>query len=134
MVAEGMFGKNMQGGGWLGNLGNLFGGGSTFTNTPTVRGGQGGGYGFASGGYIGESVRGVGMSSGKSYEFDPNEIVTPVGKLGGGVKVDVNVVNNLGQEADVKQTSSWVSPDQMVTDIVLSKKLTSRGFRQSMRA
>jgi len=134
MVTEGLFGKNMQGGGWLGSLGSLFGGGSASVNTPTVRGGQGGGYGFASGGYIGEPVKGFGMTSGKSYEFHPNEVVTPVGKMGSGVQVDVNVVNNLGQEADVSQTSSWMSPERMVTDIILNKKMTSRGFRQGMRA
>jgi len=134
MVAEGMFGKDMRGGGWLSNLGSLFGGSSAAGSSTTIRGGQGGGYGFASGGYIGEPVKGFGMTSGKSYEFHPNEIVTPVGKMGGGVQVDVNVVNNLGQEADVSQSSSWVSPDQMVTDIILNKKMTSRGFRQSMRS
>ena len=132
MVTQGLFGKDMKGGGWIGNLGSLFGGGSI--NTSTIRGGQGGGYGFQHGGYIGEPVKGFGLS-GKSYEFHPNEYVTPANKMGGsGVKVDVNVINNLGQEADVKKTSTWISPDQMVTDIVLSKKLTSRGFRQSMRS
>jgi len=133
LVTEGLFGPGMKGGGWLSGLGSLFGGGSSSANTSTIRGGQGGGYGFANGGYIGEPVRGFGMSSGKSYEFDPNEIVTPAGKAGG-VQVAVNVVNNLGQEADVSQSSSWISPDQMVTDIILNKKMTSRGFRQGMRA
>ena len=133
MVTEGLFGQNMKGGGWLSSLGDLFSGGSSESNVSTIRSGQGGGYGFASGGYIGEPVKGFGMSSGKSYEFHPNEIVTPVGKMGGGVQVDVIVVNNLGQEADVSQSSSWISPDQMVTDIILNKKMTSRGFRQSMR-
>ena len=128
LVTEGLFGPGMKGGGWLSSL---FGGStsaaSPAASTPYV------GYEYANGGYIGEPVRGIGMSSGRSYEFDPNEIVTPAGKAGG-VQVAVNVVNNLGQEADVSQSSSWISPDQMVTDIILNKKMTSRGFRQGMRA
>ena len=135
-LTQGIFGKEMKGGGWLSDL---FSGGSTgstgstvATNVPTIRGGQGGGYGFQHGGYIGEPVKGFGMSSGKSYEFHPNEVVTPAG--GGGVQVDVNVVNNLGQEADISQSSNWINPGKMVTDIILNKKLTSRGFRQVMRA
>ena len=128
LVTEGLFGPGMKGGGWISSL---FGGSTSAASpaaaTPYV------GYEYANGGYIGEPVRGIGMSSGKSYEFDPNEIVTPAGKAGG-VQVAVNVVNNLGQEADVSQSSSWISPDQMVTDIILNKKMTSRGFRQGMRA
>ena len=128
LVTEGLFGPGMKGGGWISSL---FGGStsaaSPAASTPYV------GYEYANGGYIGEPVRGIGMSSGRSYEFDPNEIVTPAGKAGG-VQVAVNVVNNLGQEADVSQSSSWISPDQMVTDIILNKKMTSRGFRQGMRA
>ena len=50
------------------------------------------------GGYLGEGVIGVGKTSGSSYEFHPNEIVAPVGKIGGGSpSVQVNVINN-GQE------------------------------------
>jgi len=128
LVTEGLFGPGMKGGGWISSL---FGGSTSAASpaaaTPYV------GYEYANGGYIGEPVRGIGMSSGKSYEFDPNEIVTPAGKAGG-IQVAVNVVNNLGQEADVSQSSSWISPDQMVTDIILNKKMTSRGFRQGMRA
>ena len=128
LVTEGLFGPGMKGGGWLSSLfGASTSAASPAAATPYV------GYEYANGGYIGEPVRGIGMSSGRSYEFDPNEIVTPAGKAGG-VQVAVNVVNNLGQEADVSQSSSWISPDQMVTDIILNKKMTSRGFRQGMRA
>jgi len=47
------------------------------TSGTTIRGGEGGGYGFDSGGHIGEPVKGFGMQSGKSYEFHPNETVIP---------------------------------------------------------
>ena len=154
MVTEGLFGKGMKGGGWRSMRGGLFDGGSS-DNTAALLAKQqsdtianniktqqmldnfstpgNANFNMANGGYLGEPVRGFGMSSGKSYEFHPNEVIGSANKLGGGVQVDVNVVNNLGQEADVSQSSSWVSPERMVTDIILNKKMTSRGFRQSMR-
>jgi len=52
-------------------------GGSSAAGTTTIRGGAGGGYGFDSGGHIGEPVKGFGVQSGKSYEFHPNETVIP---------------------------------------------------------
>jgi hypothetical protein len=89
MMTQWIFGQDMKGGGMLsqawnfisGALGGMSTGGS---GGSTIRGGQGGGYGFDSGGHIGEPVRGFGMSSGKSYEFHPNETVIPDKKLGGG--------------------------------------------------
>jgi len=107
---------------------------SIFGALPTITGGGKADISEQHGGFIGEKVRGFGTSSGKSYEFHPNEWVIPNDKMGSGVNVDVNVTNNLGQEAQVDQSSSWVSPDRIVADIVLNKKLTSRGFRQGLRA
>ena len=63
----------------IGAAGGFFGS----TNVPTIRGGQGGGYGFQHGGHLGEGVVGFGVKSGKSYEFHPNESVIPDSKMGG---------------------------------------------------
>ena len=100
MLAQGMFGKDFAGGGWLSAL---LGVGTAAVGagagTTTIRGGAGGGYGFDSGGHIGEQVRGIGMQSGKSYEFHPNETVIPdssLGNAGRGAnlnnKIDINII------------------------------------------
>jgi hypothetical protein len=102
MMTEWIFGQNMKGGGMLeqawGFISGVFGGMSSGGSAggTTVRGGQGGGYGFDSGGHIGEPVRGFGMSSGKSYEFHPNETVIPDKKLvGSGGRGDTYNVYNI---------------------------------------
>lgn len=74
-------------------------GGTSAVGAATIRGGAGGGYGFDSGGHIGENVKGVGMRSGKSYEFHPNETVIPDRDLattqvaGGNGQQPINVYN-----------------------------------------
>ena len=79
MATQWIFGQDMKGGGILSQLSSLFGmgGGAGGAGGSTIRGGQGGGYGFQHGGYIGEPVYGRGGTSGKSYEFHPNEFVIP---------------------------------------------------------
>jgi len=65
-------------------------------------GAAGGGFAFAGGGYIGENVVGVGMKSGKSYEFHGDEVVLPMGKLGaasGGGGNTYNVYNISAMDA-----------------------------------
>jgi hypothetical protein len=116
-------------------ISKLFGaiGGGGGSLPTTVRGGEGGGYGFQHGGYIGERVKGFGAASGKSYEFHPNEWVVPSDKMGGNVAVEVNVVNNLGKEAEVQQSTRWANPNKMVAEIVLNETITSRSFRNGMR-
>jgi len=104
MMTQWIFGQEMKGGGMLsqawdfisGALGGMSSGG---TGGSTIRGGQGGGYGFDSGGHIGEPVRGFGMSSGKSYEFHPNETVIPDKKLGGGGVNNITVYNITANDA-----------------------------------
>lgn len=65
-LLSGMFGGGgFGGGGWFGTL---------FSGLKGI-------FGFDQGGYIGEPVHGIGASSGKSYEFHPNEIVLPKSKL-----------------------------------------------------
>ena len=93
------------------------------------------GFKFQHGGYVGENVRGVGMNSGKSYEFHPHEYIMPTGKFGVGSSpnIDINVVNNLGIEADVQQSTQWKNPNTMVTDIILNEKINSRSFRNGLR-
>lgn len=103
MATEWIFGQDMKGGGaletlfkYLGGLGGSAGGTST---GPQI----GGATTYPSnivlndGGYIGEGVHGIGMSSGKSYEFHPGEFVIPtkdVGQpLGDGGDSTVNVFN-----------------------------------------
>jgi hypothetical protein len=112
-VVQGLFGQSFQGGGWLDAI---------FKPDKS----------YAGGGLIPEKVRGFGMSSGKSYEFHANERV--VQGVGSGVSVDINVVNNLGQQAEVTQSSQWVRPDKMIAEVVLNKRMTSRSFRYGMRA
>ena len=93
MMAQSIFGKDFKGGGWLSSLGDLFSTNSTgFSGNATDLTGAFSGdaqMAFAGGGYIGEKVRGMGLSSGKSYEFHPNEFVVPSDSLGGGSNVQV---------------------------------------------
>ena len=69
---------------WFGSLG---GGGGSSAGTSTIRGGQGGGYGFAEGGTITEPIIGKGLKSGEVYNFGEktkygeNEIVAPMKKM-----------------------------------------------------
>ena len=70
---------------WFGSLGG--GGGGSSAGTSTIRGGQGGGYGFAEGGTITEPIIGKGLKSGEVYNFGEktkygeNEIVAPMKKM-----------------------------------------------------
>ena len=102
----------------VGGIGSLFSPAATMPST--IRGGQGGGYGFDSGGYIGEPVRGVGMKTGSSYEFHANEVVTPVGKLGGGSKTEVTVNNYSGQQANVQDNTDPDGLRRIIIDIAKS--------------
>ena len=92
MATQAIFGKDFKGG-MLSTIVSAISGYNTGApGVTTIRGGAGGGYGFDSGGHIGESVRGVGIRSGMSYEFHPNETVIPdkaIGKARGGA-----VLNN----------------------------------------
>lgn len=103
-VVEGLFGSILKsgGGGLFESITGIFSG-RMGGPTSTIRGGQGGGYGFQHGGYIGEGITGMGRKSGKSYEFHPNEFVTPAGKFGGS-NVDVIINNNTGQQASVRES------------------------------
>jgi len=86
------------------------------------------------GAYLGEGVVGFGRSSGKSYEFHPNEYVMPSDKMAGRApNVEVNVINNLGVEANVQQTTSQMDPNRVITEIILNEKMSSRSFRRGLR-
>ena len=50
---------------------------------------------FSGGGYIGETVRGVGLASGRSYEFHADEIVTPAGGGTGGTTINIANLSTL---------------------------------------
>ena len=87
--------------GFLGGaFGGLFGGSSPYLHP---RGGQGGGYGFQHGGHIGENVKGIGLKSGKSYEFDPNETVVPDKNLGAGVQIQINNYSSLNATVEERE-------------------------------
>lgn len=89
-------------------------------------------FGMASGGYLGEGVLGVGKSSGKSYEFHPNEYVMPPDKLGGS-GVDIVIQNNTGSNASVGsdrvingRRQVVIQLSNMVQDGSLDKAMQSR--------
>jgi len=109
------------------NFPSLFGFGASATGSRADVMGQ-------HGAYLGEGVVGFGRQSGKSYEFHPNEYVMPSDKMRGGApNVEVNVVNNLGVEADVQQTTNQIDPNRVITEIILNEKMHSRAFRRGLR-
>lgn len=106
-------------GGIGGILGSLFGSGggtpAAFSQVSAYDSmvGASTDFSMAGGGIIGEHIVGRGLSSGKSYEFGENgpEAVLNKSQIGGGqsqgLNVEVNVINQSGQEvkAKVGQTS-----------------------------
>jgi len=70
----------------------------------------------AGGMHLGEGVRGIGLASGKSYEFHGNEDVMPTGS--GQSIVNVNVNNLPGQKATVSNKADASGIREIVIDIV----------------
>ena len=86
-------------------LTDLFGGiMGMFSPSGPIHMGRGGttAFGMQHGGYLGEGVVGIGKRSGQSYEFHPNEFVTPANKMGGG-NVDVTINNYTGAQVNQRQ-------------------------------
>ena len=91
MAAQWAFGNDFKGGAIqsaISSVGNYFGGSSSYAPAHVGAGGTTA-FRMASGGHLGEGVLGVGKSSGKSYEFHPNESVIPDSKMGGGGSITV---------------------------------------------
>ena len=62
-------------------------------------------YKYASGGVINEPVVGRGLNSGASYTFGEagSEVVTPMGKSGGGTNITINIQNMSGSNSDIQK-------------------------------
>lgn len=115
MVVKGLFGKEFKGGGLLDGLMNwisgswtpsYYSGASGAVNYTTSRiGSEGFSYdlSFAGGGYLGERVIGKGASSGRSYEFHPNEYILPQDLMGEGSSPS----GNLGVETSGNGGSTY---------------------------
>ena len=146
MATEWIFGdlaKVGGGGGLLGEFKKLFSTTSSSTTAvaiPASNGVMAGGagsvnYGFDNGGYIGEGISGIGRSSGKSYEFHPNEYVIPASNKvgGGGGGVVINFRNESGTPMTAEQGPTRFYHEKMITDVVIKRKVQSRGFRDALR-
>ena len=80
---------------------------------------------MAGGGIIGEHVVGRGLSSGKSYEFGENgpEAVLNKSQIGGsggqGLNVEVNVINQSGQDVKAKVGPTSFNLRGAVVNVIL---------------
>lgn len=77
---------------------------------------------YANGGIINEPVSGVGMNSGQSYLLGESgaEMVTPLGKSGGGSNITINIQNMNGSDDDMRKLKKTILD-------VLQESSASRG-------
>ena len=77
---------------------------------------------YANGGIINEPVSGVGMNSGDSYLLGESgaEMVTPLGKSGGGSNITINIQNMNGSDDDMRKLKKTILD-------VLQESSASRG-------
>ena len=77
---------------------------------------------YANGGIINEPISGVGMNSGDSYLLGESgrEMVTPMGKSGGGSNITINIQNMNGSDDDMRNLKKTILD-------VLQDSSTSRG-------
>lgn len=77
---------------------------------------------FGSGGIINEPISGIGMSSGQSYLMGESgaEMVTPLGKSGGGSNITINIQNMNGSDDDMRKLKKTILD-------VLQESSASRG-------
>ncbi len=89
-------------------------------------------FGMQHGGYLGEGVVGIGRRSGASYEFHPNEYVTPANKMGGN-NITINLRNETGVPMEAEQQPIVWDHERMIADVIIKRKTVSRGFRDAIR-
>jgi len=77
---------------------------------------------FGSGGMINEPISGIGMNSGQSYLMGESgsEMVTPIGKSGGGSNITINIQNMNGSDDDMRKLKKTILD-------VLQESSASRG-------
>ena len=91
---------------------------------------------MSGGGYLGEGVVGMGKTSGKSYEFHPNEFVIPAKQMGGGsVQNNINITASSKPQVSETPNSSGGMDIEIVFDEMMSKKGAQRGsqFNKMLR-
>jgi hypothetical protein len=91
-------------------------------------------YGMADGGYLAETVRGVGMKTGQSYELHANEFVLPPHKLGvqesgTQIPVTVKVINEGDQSTEASASDPKFDGESWVIDVIMRNARTNKnGF------
>jgi len=141
-MAQGMFGQDFSGGGWLGSLfgpatpqaaGTTPSTGATAKPSGPMGKPSGAMWNFGTGGYLGEDVTGIGRRTGQSYNLHANEYVLPPDKLQGGApNVTINFENRSGVDLEPDIRIMQPNPGTIIANAVLKRKMTSRKWRQGM--
>ena len=125
------------GGGLLSKIGGFLGIGGGGGNAVMAGGAGHVNFGYNYGGHIGETVRGVGLRSGQSYEFDPNETVIPDRKLGammggGSATVQVIINNNSGEQVESRKSTGPGGIEQLIVDVGANSVMTGGDMAKAL--